>query len=72
MKADQRRVGRKLPTLSLFVSLTWPKHMNVEPGGSSLKDTPPEVDERYRAMFVQCTEEEQLIMGWAMWDKTHW
>lgn len=35
-------------------------------------DTPPEADERYRAMFVQRTEEEQLIMGCAMWDKTHW
>jgi hypothetical protein len=33
-----------------------------------VNDTPPEVDERYRAMLMQRTGEERLIMGCAMRD----
>jgi hypothetical protein len=32
------------------------------------RDTPPEIDERYRAMLMQRTGEERLIMGCAMRD----
>jgi hypothetical protein len=31
-----------------------------------MKDTPPEVDARYRAMLMQRSGEERLIMGCAM------
>ncbi len=33
-----------------------------------MNDTPPEVDERYRAMLMQRTGEERLIMGCGMRD----
>lgn len=33
-----------------------------------MNDTPPEVEERYRAMLMQRTGEERLIMGCAMRD----
>ncbi len=33
-----------------------------------MTDTPPDVDERYRAMLMQRTGEERLIMGCAMRD----
>lgn len=33
-----------------------------------MSDTPPEIDERYRAMLMQRTGEERLIMGCAMRD----
>jgi hypothetical protein len=33
-----------------------------------MNDTPPEMDERYRAMLLQRTGEERLIMGCAMRD----
>lgn len=33
-----------------------------------MKDTPPEVEERYRAMLMQRTGEERLIMACAMRD----
>jgi len=33
-----------------------------------MNDTPPEIDERYRAMLLQRTGEERLIMGCAMRD----
>jgi hypothetical protein len=33
-----------------------------------VNDTPPEVEERYRAMLMQRTGEERLIMGCAMRD----
>jgi len=36
--------------------------------GSEMKDTPPDVDERYHAMLMQRTGEERLIMGCAMRD----
>lgn len=34
-----------------------------------MTDTPPDIDERYRAMLMQQTGEERLIMGYAMPDK---
>ena len=33
-----------------------------------MNDTPPEMDERYRAMLLNLTGEERLIMGCAMRD----
>ncbi len=33
-----------------------------------MTDTPPDIDERYRAMLMQRTGEERLIMGCAMRD----
>ena len=33
-----------------------------------MNDTPPDVEERYRAMLMQRTGEERLIMGCAMRD----
>lgn len=33
-----------------------------------MKDTPPDVEERYRAMLMARTGEERLIMGCAMHD----
>ncbi len=33
-----------------------------------VSDTSPEIDECYRAMLMQRTGEERLIMGCAMWD----
>lgn len=33
-----------------------------------MSDTPPEIDERHRAMLMLRTGEERLIMGCAMWD----
>lgn len=33
-----------------------------------MDDTPPEVEERYRAVLMQRTGEERLIMGCAMRD----
>lgn len=33
-----------------------------------MSDTPPEMDERYRAMLMQRTGEERLVMGCAMRD----
>lgn len=33
-----------------------------------MNDTPPAIDERYRAMLMQRTGEERLIMGCAMRD----
>jgi len=33
-----------------------------------MRDTPPEIDERYRALLMQRTGEERLIMGCAMRD----
>jgi hypothetical protein len=33
-----------------------------------MTDTPPDVDERYRAMLMQRTGEERLMMGCAMRD----
>jgi hypothetical protein len=36
--------------------------------GMDMSDTPPEIDERYRAMLMQRTGEERLIMGCAMRD----
>lgn len=33
-----------------------------------MNDTPPEMDERYRAMLMQRTGEERFIMGCAMRD----
>jgi hypothetical protein len=36
------------------------------PGGPTVNDTPREIDERYRAMLMQRSGEERLIMGCAM------
>lgn len=36
--------------------------------GARVNDTPPEVEEQYRAMLMQRTGEERLIMGCAMRD----
>ena len=36
--------------------------------GMDRRDTPPEIDDRYRAMLMQRTGEERLIMGCAMRD----
>lgn len=38
------------------------------PRGLAMNDTPPEVEERYRAMLLQRTGEERLIMGCTMRD----
>jgi hypothetical protein len=33
-----------------------------------MNDTSPEIEERFRAMLMQRTGEERLIMGCGMWD----
>ena len=36
-----------------------------------MRNTPPDVDERYRAMLMARPDEERLIMGCAMRDTAH-